>query len=138
MEYHSLIIKFFAGEITDCELIQLKAWLESSSGNRRIFDEENELWQEASFQTKLENYKNDSAWRKISSSLGLGENNFRSVTLIRKNSFRIMIAAASIACLLAIGGISLWIVSKNSFNKIITSSTTIETKAGRKGKAYPG
>ena len=57
MEYHSLIIKFFAGEISDGELIQLKAWLELSRANRRIFDEENELWQEASFHKKLENLR---------------------------------------------------------------------------------
>lgn len=134
MEYYSLIIKFFAGEITDSELIRLKSWLELDPENRRIFDEENELWQEASIQTKFENYKNDSVWLSISSKLGLGKSRVKSVTLLRNNYFRILIAAACIACLLAIGGISLWFVSRNSFHQMIAGSTIVETKEGEKAR----
>ena len=134
MEYYGLIIKFFAGEITDSELIRLKSWLELDPENRRIFDEENELWQEASIQTKFENYKNDSVWLSISSKLGLGKSRVKSVTLLRNNYFRILIAAACIACLLAIGGISLWFVSRNSFHQMIAGSTIVETKEGEKAR----
>jgi len=134
VEYYSLIIKFFAGEITDSELIRLKSWLELDPENRRIFDEENELWQEASIQTKFENYKNDSVWLSISSKLGLGKSRVKSVTLLRNNYFRILIAAACIACLLAIGGISLWFVSRNSFHQMIAGSTIVETKEGEKAR----
>ena len=129
-----MIIKFFAGEISDIELIQLKLWLELNPENRRIFDEENEIWQEASFKTKLETYKNDSAWIKISSRLGLGEESSKSITLLRKNSFRVMLAAATVACLIAFGGLSLWIASRKSFNHIKTATTTVETKEGEKAR----
>ncbi len=129
---HNLIIKFFAGEISDSELDELKKWLDLDPGNRRIFNQENELWQEASFQTKLENYKTDTAWTNISGRLGLGKNKLNSVTVLRKNSFRIIVAAATIACLVAFGGISLWILSKKSFQQMAAGSTTIETKAGEK------
>lgn len=132
MEYHNLIVKFFAREISDSELVQLKLWLESDPGNRRIFNQENELWQEASFQTKFENYKTDSTWLSISSRLGIGKNNFTSVSILRKNNFRIIIAAATIACLIAVGGISLWVSLKKSSQQMAVSSTTIETKAGEK------
>ena len=134
MEYYSLIIKFFAGEISDNELTQLKLWLELNPDNRRIFDEENELWQEASIKTKFENYKNDSAWLNISSKLGLGNNSVKSVTLLRKNNFRIIIAAATVACLMALGGISLWIVSRNYYHQMIAGSTIVETKEGEKAR----
>jgi transmembrane sensor len=134
MDYHILIIKFFAGEISDTELIQLKSWLELKPENRRIFDEENELWQQASIQTKFENYKNDSAWLNISGKFGLGKSRVKSVTLLRKNSFRLLIAAATVACIIAIGGISLWIVSKNSFHQMIAGSTIVETKEGEKAR----
>ena len=87
MEYHNLIIKFFAGEISDSEMTRLKSWLKQTPQNRRIFNEENELWQEASVHTKLENYKTNTTWMNISSKLGLGENNSRSVTILRKNNF---------------------------------------------------
>jgi transmembrane sensor len=134
VEYYSLIIKFFAGEISDNELIQLKLWLEADPENRRIFDQENELWQEASIQTKFENYKNDSAWLNISSKLGMGKNRVKSVTLLRKNNFRILIAAATIACLMAIGGLGLWMVSRNSFHQMTAGSTIVETKEGEKAR----
>jgi transmembrane sensor len=134
VECHNLITKFFAGEISDSELVELKNWLELDPGNRRIFNQENELWQEASFQTKLENYKTDPAWMTISGRLGLGKNNLKSVTVIKKNSFRILIAAATLACLIAFGGMSLWILSKKSLQQMAVCSTTIETKAGEKAR----
>ena len=132
MEYHNLIIKFLAREISDNELVRLKTWLELDSENRRIFNQENEIWQEASFQTKFENYKTDSTWLSISNRLGIGKNNLKSVTVFRKNNFRVIIAAASIAFLIAVGAISLWISSKKSSELLAFSSTTIETKAGEK------
>lgn len=134
MEYYNLIIKFFAGEISDSELTQLKLWLEADPENRRIFDKENELWQEASIHTKFENYRNDSVWLSISGKLELGKNKVKSVTLIRKNNFRVLIAAATASCLLAIGGVTLWIVSRNSFNQITSGSTILETKEGEKAR----
>ena len=75
MDYNYLIIKFFAGEISDSEMNILKSWLASDPENRRIFNEENELWQEASVLTKFENYKTDKTWMDISSRLRLGKNN---------------------------------------------------------------
>ncbi|HEY5469452.1 MAG TPA: FecR domain-containing protein [Bacteroidales bacterium] len=132
MEHHNLIIKFLAGEISDNEMILLKLWLEQDPQNRRIFNEENELWQEAGIHTKLENYKTDPAWINISSKLSLGKNNSRTYTILSKNSFRILSAAATVACLIAIGGLSLWITGRKSFQQITVASTTVSTHQGEK------
>lgn len=136
MEYHNLIIKFFAGEISDSEMILLKAWLEQDPENRRIFNEENELWQQASVQTKLENYKTDTVWMNISSRLCLGKSNGKSYTILSKNNFRILIAAAALACLVAIGSFSLLVTGKTSFQQIETASTIVSTHEGEKARIF--
>jgi ferric-dicitrate binding protein FerR (iron transport regulator) len=136
VEYHNLIIKFFAGEISDSEMTRLKSWLEQTPQNRRIFNEENELWQEASVHTKLENYKTNTTWMNISSKLGLGENNTRSVTILRKNKFRVLMAAAIVACLVAVGGLCLWIAGKTSLQHIAASSTKVATRDGEKAHIF--
>lgn len=136
MEYHNLIIKFFAGEISDNEMILLKSWLDLDPENRRIFNEENELWQEASVQTKLEHYQTDTAWMNISTRLRFGKNNWKSLTLLSKINFRILIAAAVVACLVAVGGLSLWITGKTSFNRIVAASTMVATNEGEKAHIF--
>jgi ferric-dicitrate binding protein FerR (iron transport regulator) len=136
MEFQILIIKFLSGEISDNEMILLKSWLELDPGNRRIFNEENELWQLTSVETKLENFKTCEAWVNISSKLNLRGNSFTGVTILRKNNFRILIAAATIAFLVAIGGLSLSIAEKTSFKKITASSITVATKEGEKAHIF--
>jgi ferric-dicitrate binding protein FerR (iron transport regulator) len=132
VEYDNLIIKFFAGEISDNEVILLKSWLEMDPENRRIFNEENELWQLASVHTKLENYNTDTGWIKIATALGLAKNNFKSVILFRKNNFRILIAAATMAFLVTLGGLGLWIAGKTSLQQMATASTIVATNEGEK------
>jgi transmembrane sensor len=132
VEYDNLIIKFFAGEISDNEVILLKSWLEMDPENRRIFDEENELWQLAGVNTKLENYNTDTSWIKIATALGLAKNNFKSVILFRKNNFRILIAAATITILVTLGGLSLWIAGKTSLHQMASASTIVATNEGEK------
>lgn len=132
VEIHDLLIKFFAGEIPDNELIILKNWLKESPENRRIFNEENELWQEASLTSKCENYNPDNAWLKLSSRLEFEKGNGSSVTIISKNKFRYLIAAASIAFVIAIGGTTLWLSEKKSFRETSMASTIITTNEGEK------
>jgi transmembrane sensor len=132
VECNNLIYKFFAREISDAELDQLKLWLESNPENRRIFNVENEKWQEASLHTKFENYKNDSAWKNISSRLGLNQNSSRSGSFVRNNYLGILIVAATVTLFLAIGDISLWIYSKRSMYKMVAGTTIIEPKEGEK------
>jgi len=132
IDYQDLIVKFFAGEISDNEIILLKSWLEQDPENRRIFNEENELWQEASVQTKYELYKTEAVWTNISSRLGFRKNNCRSVTLLSRNRSRVLIAAAAVACLMTIGSLSLWIAGKTSLNQIEAASITVATKEGDK------
>ncbi|MCX6327138.1 MAG: DUF4974 domain-containing protein [Bacteroidia bacterium] len=136
MEYQNLITKFFAGEISDNEMILLRSWIEKDTENRRIFNEENELWQEAGVHTKLEHYKTDTAWINISSKLGIGKNNCKSVTILSRNNFLILIAAAAIACLVAIGGISLWVAGKASFQQITSASVKVTTNEGEKARLF--
>ena len=53
--------------------------LKQNPENRRIFDEENELWQEASFTTKLEKFKPDTAWKDLSNRLGFDKSTGKSL-----------------------------------------------------------
>ncbi|HBQ81662.1 MAG TPA: hypothetical protein DD745_02110 [Bacteroidales bacterium] len=128
----TLISKFLAGEISDNEIDVLKAWLEKDPSNRRIFDEENEIWQVSAIKTKLDHFKTDEAWAEISTQLGIGENRIRHVIMLNKNNFRILIAAASIACMVAIGGLTLWHNERKSDKQITVASTTIRTNEGEK------
>jgi ferric-dicitrate binding protein FerR (iron transport regulator) len=132
VEFRDLIIKFFAGEISDNELDDLKSWLRLDPENRRIFNDENELWQEASFASNLENYKPDSAWKEISTRMGFEKSKGKSYSLIRKKSLRIFIAAATVACLIAIGGIGLWLTGKKTVRIAASASTIITTNEGEK------
>lgn len=134
--YYNLMIKFFAGEISDNELIKLKLWLEKSPDNRCVFNEENELWQEVSVHNKLVHFKTDTAWIDISSRLGLGKNNSKSVKILTKSNFRLLLAAAVFACLVAIGSLSLWISGKSSLRQLVTASTVVATNEGEKAHIF--
>jgi len=134
--YRDLIIKFFAGEISDNEITQLKAWLEMDPENRRIFDEENELWQGTGLRTKLEHYEPDSAWMNISSKLGLGKRKIETVKIISRANFRIMVAAASLALVVAIGSLLLLIKEKQTYRLLAAVSSRIETKEGEKARLF--
>lgn len=136
MEYRNLIIKFLAGEISDNELVLLKSWLELDPENRRVFNIENELWQEASFQKKFGQYKNDTEWMKLSDRLGLSKNERRSVTVLRKNNFRILLAAAVIVFIVAIGELSFWKAQNNSFKRIKSASNSVSTNEGEKAHIF--
>lgn len=116
MEYQKLIIKFLVEEISDTEMILLKSWLKKDPENRLIFDKVNELWQETTIHTKLENFKTDLIWDNISSQLGIGKNKNKSIIVISKNKYWIIIAAASVAFLMALGGLTLWISEKSIFS----------------------
>jgi transmembrane sensor len=130
-EIHKLLNKFFAGEISDNEMNLLKSWLEQDRENRRIFDIENEIWQDASIYTKFENFKTDAAWLNISSKLGFNKND-KSVSLLNRKILRILIAAASISVLLFLGEVSYRIVDKSSIRQISSASTMITTNDGER------
>lgn len=132
LEFHNLIIKLFAGEIADNELVDLISWLKQDPEKRRIFNEENELWQEASLSTKLENYNPDTTWRDLSTRLGFEKNAGKSFTIINKNNFRIFIAAASLTFMIAIGGIGLWLTENKSVHLAESSITIVTTDEGEK------
>jgi transmembrane sensor len=136
VEYFKLITKFFAREISDSEMIFLKSLLEENPENRRIFNEENELWQEVSEQAKLKHYNTDTGWNNISSRLGLGKNNSRSVAILSKNNFRILVAAATIACLIAIGTLGLQTAERTFFKKTAAASVTVSTNEGEKAHIF--
>jgi ferric-dicitrate binding protein FerR (iron transport regulator) len=115
-------------------MVLLKTWLEEDQLNRHIFDEENELWQEASVHTKLEHYKTDTAWTDLSAKLGFGRNRNKSVTIIRKNNFRILIAAASLALLVAAGSLVLLMRATQALKQAGTGSTIVSTNEGEKAR----
>ena len=136
MEYHNLIIKFFAGEISNDEMILLKSWLDKDPENRRYFDEENELFREVNINYKYEQYDAELSWKNISSSLGFEKGTGKSVTILSKNSFRILIAAAVTACLIGLWGLNSWMTWATSFRHMATTSTIVKTKEGEKARIF--
>jgi transmembrane sensor len=128
IDFHELSVKFFAQEIADNEMILLRSWLESSPGNRRIFNETNELWQGTGEFFNSELSETDTAWADISARLGIGRKKTRPFFNPGKNFYVLLIAAASIAFLLVIGGITQWMGSKPSQQTVIASTriTTLE------------
>lgn len=133
---NELINKFFAREITNEEMDLLKSWLEQDKEARRTFNEVNELWQKTGDHSKLDEYNSDKAWMNISSKLNFKMNSSRSVTIIKKNNFIFLMAAATVACLVAIGGISLWITGKKFTNQITANSTIVTTDEGEKAHIF--
>lgn len=131
LDYQELIIKFFAGEISDDELALLKSWLSQDKKNRQVFDQENELWQESDIQTRLGHFNADLAWENISTKLRLKSKDSRSLFLIRTKSVKKWSIAASIVCIMIIGSLALWISGKD-FNKQIANATIITTQDGEK------
>ena len=132
MEIYNLISKFFAREISENEIIVLKSMLEQDPESRRIFNEQNELWQETSLSDKIENYKSDTGWIKVSARLGLGKKSKSSLILMKKNNFRLLIAAATVAVMIAIGGLSFVVNARKPFLKAVTNATIISTNEGER------
>ena len=131
-EFYKLLNKFFAEEISDSEYILLKSWLEKDRENMRIFNLENEIWQDSSIYTKFENFKTDAAWMDISSRLGFNKNSNKSVTVLNKNIFRILVAAAVITGFLFLGELVLRMVSNSSFDQVSTAPTMVSTNEGER------
>lgn len=129
-----LLSKFITGEISDSEIDMLNVWLETDPENRRIFDIENELWQAAGVNSMPDYARTETAWMNISTSLGFGKNKYRSVTVIRTDRIRILFAAAVVASLLAVGGMTLWRIGNSSLQKMVVASTQVSTREG--GKAH--
>lgn len=103
LDYRELLVKFLAGEISDNEADVLKEWLKKDPDNRRIFDIENELWQKTGVKTILDHFKTDEDWSEISGKIGLKKDGEGHLMTITRTRFRILIAAASIAFLAALG-----------------------------------
>lgn len=131
-DYRELIIKFLSKKISDNELELLRIWLEKDPANRQIFDEKNELCQKSGIKTIDDNYITDKAWLEISSQLEIGENSGNNVIVLKKSNFRVLIAAASIACMIAISSLSFWLVEKKSNKQVTVASTIINTDEGEK------
>ncbi len=136
LDYRELVIKFLAGEISDSEADVLKEWLKKDPANRRIFDEANELWQKTGIKTILEHFKTDEAWSEISKKIGLEKDRVHNVVTININKFRILVAAASVAFLVAIGGFTLWMSERRSTKMIAGASTVVSTNEGEKARIF--
>ena len=132
--YRTLISKFCAEEISDGEINVLEEWLKESEVNRKIFDEENELWHKASIKTRIDHFKTDKAWSGISKKLGISESKGSNIVLLKRNNYKILIAAASLAFLVAIGVLSLWLIEKSLDKQRDIASTMISTDEGEKAR----
>jgi transmembrane sensor len=131
VDISNLISKFFAGEISDNEIDALKSWLEEDPEHRRIFDQENELWQEASLSGNINKFKADTAWMNISSRLEL--NKWKNpVVIISKRRYLLLSLVASVALFVALGGISLWVSTRQAINNVSLASTLITTNEGER------
>lgn len=136
LEFEQLVEKFFSKHITEYELDELKSLLEKDADFRRIFDENNILWQETNYNHKLKHFNAEEAWRNISSKLSIGEKRQSSVQVISRFGFRTLLAVASISLLIGIGGVTMWLSKVRSIKQVLTTSTTIKTDEGDKAHIY--
>ncbi len=130
IDYKNLVVKFLAREITDIEIDILKEWLARDPANRRIFDIENELWQESSVKTRLEYYRIDNAWDDLAAKLGLERDRSEQVFVIKKNNFRILVAAAVLTGMIAVGSIALWLNDRGPVKQHSAAVTAVSTGEG--------
>lgn len=135
-KYQEIMTSFFAEEISENDIVRLKDWLSLDPENRRAFDKENELWQDVNISTKVESYKTEKVWNHIVSKLKIGETDSRSVTVLRKVHYRLLIAATSAAFFLAMGGLSLWLCENSSSHQVPTASVTVSTHEGEKAHVF--
>ena len=129
-----LINKFLAGEISDSEQYLLKSWLAESSDNRKEFDEENEIWQETNLHAKYEYFNAEKGWNNVLNKLKRnGEQNLNNqVVVFRKDVFRVVAAAASIALIIALGGFFYGISKQKTIlaDNSTVATTKIQTREG--------
>jgi transmembrane sensor len=136
MNIEELSVKFLAGEISKEEMELLISALEKSSENRKIFDTTNELWGKTDINKKLEYFSVDEGWSKLSSKLGIRIGRSKSILVINRTKFRILVAAATVACLMTISGLSYWLIERQTANESIVASTIIRTGEGEKAQIY--
>lgn len=136
IDFKLLLIKFLSGEITEIEINVLKSLLEKNVEYRRIFDQENELWKETGIQTKLECFKTDEAWNNISSKLGIGKNRNKPLFIISKRKFYVLAAVASVACLMAISGLTFWLSGRQHVDQTVVATTVVSTDEGEKAHIF--
>jgi transmembrane sensor len=136
VEYQNLIMKFLSEEISEAELVKLKLWIENNKENRKLFDEINEIWRETNIGTKHNYFNPEKAWEILSIKLGLGKSRDSSVKVVSKNFYRILISAASVACILALGGMSLYLGLKSSIKHMAGPITIVATNEGEKSHIY--
>lgn len=135
-DIRELITKFLAGEVTPKELDLLNRILGESEEYRRLFNQENELWNEYGVNTKLHYYKTDEAWNVISSKLAIGEGKSKSVVIINKHKIRLLLAAASVATAVAIGSLTLLFLSRQPVEEVSFATTSVMTDDGQKAHIY--
>lgn len=132
MTYKDLLIRFFSEDISEDEILKLKSWLEENDGNKRIFDNENEIWQETGSYSKHEFYNTDEVWSNLSTKLGISNKKSEKVILLRKTNYRWLIAAACIAFLLSLGVLISWPFIYGLRQGKLSSSIKISTNEGDK------
>jgi transmembrane sensor len=134
-DYKNVILKFLNGSISDAELHQLNDWLKSDISNRRIFDEENELWRKLDVRTNSKYFDPDHAWSDLSGMISIDKGSSGTVILSRK-VLATLIVAASFAIIVAVGGTYLWLSEKKSITDYISTSTIIKTEEGEKAHVF--
>jgi ferric-dicitrate binding protein FerR (iron transport regulator) len=134
-DYKQAIQKFLAGEISEDEISELEEWLKTDKENRKIFDEENELWRKLDVRTNMYHFDTDIAWSEINRKIGLDKKAFRKV-MISSNVVTTLIAAASFAIVAAIGVLYLWLNEKQSVKAHLLSTTIIKTDKGEKAQIF--
>ena len=129
------INKFLTGEISDSELDFFKSWLEESPINRKKFDEENEIWQETNLQAMYEYFNTEKGWKNISKRLNISgnTNTDNKIITLRRSVYKRIIAAASIALMVAIGSVFYGTMKQKPVAIAVNSSITeIQTREGER------
>jgi ferric-dicitrate binding protein FerR (iron transport regulator) len=131
-----LISNFLANEITDSGIDQLKEWLAESPENRHIFDIENELWQKTTLKNSSAVFDPACAWKEMKGRIPGMSGSTSGTVILSRRSLALLVAAASVTLLMAIGGVSLWISGKMEQREIMAANTIFRTSEGEKADIY--
>ena len=132
--YNDLINRYFSGDATEKEAEELVEWIKADENNRKIFDQENKLFQLLNKSAIAKSVNIDDEWAKLKTTISGSGNQVQEVYSIKpeKTGRKIwmvrVLQLAAVFVILAIAGYFLAPYLTKVENKVLTASNEI-TKA---------
>jgi transmembrane sensor len=112
VDYHSLIVAYLQGRANREEITAMKAWLEESAENKRIFDELFDIWS-VSAQRDANEFNAVDGYRKIRDHIK-DQDNIQAFSKVSMKGYRIALRIAAVLVIGLVLGILFILKSKNT------------------------